>query len=117
MNRLILLSLFLLAASPSYGQTPAFSVNKGGSDQGVTNGANPPTWVTWSTELFDTTNNFDTSTGKSPPNVAGKYYFSASLYCPLGNQGVSAWIYKTGTAAIMGYPAGNASNTSGPIAT
>jgi hypothetical protein len=74
------------------GSVPAFKVNKGGSNQTIT--ANTPTRLTWSTEEFDTNNNFvpcttncnsgsqSASESRFTPTVAGKYQFNANVYSP-----------------------------------
>jgi hypothetical protein len=74
------------------GSVPAFKVNKGGSNQTIA--ANTPTRLTWSTEEFDTNNNFvpcttncnsgsqSASESRFTPTVAGKYQFNANVYSP-----------------------------------
>jgi hypothetical protein len=49
---------------------PSFSVHKNGTNQTVV--TSTITLLTWSTESFDTNNNFDLSTGRFTPTVAGK---------------------------------------------
>jgi hypothetical protein len=59
--------------------SPAFRAYSGGSVQTVGNGVN--TKVTLNTEVFDTNNNFDSTTNyRFTPTVAGYYQFSASVY-------------------------------------
>lgn len=65
------------SASPT--NVPAFSVHRNGSAQTVT----ASTWakILFTTEEFDTYNNFDTSTSRFTPTVAGKYLLDATLFC------------------------------------
>ena len=62
---------------------PAFSVHKNGVNQTVT--SNVMNLVTWPSKHFDTYNNFNTSTNRFTPTVAGTYIFHASVYCPTAN--------------------------------
>ncbi|QQR82387.1 tail fiber domain-containing protein [Candidatus Campbellbacteria bacterium] len=78
---------------------PSFSVNKNTTNQTVT--ANVATLLTWSTEVFDTNNNFSTSTGKFTPTVAGKYIISGTVYCP-GATNCYVYIYKNGSLYLQG---------------
>ena len=59
--------------------SPGFYAHKNGTAQTVTSSA----WakLTFSTETFDTTSNFDTATGRFTPTVAGKYQFNVSAQC------------------------------------
>ena len=56
---------------------PSFSVNKAGTNQ---TGMASWTKLTWSTEDFDTNNNFASS--KFTPTVAGKYIVNVQVNCP-----------------------------------
>jgi hypothetical protein len=87
------------------GAVPAFSVNKGGTNQtGVT--PSTPTLVTWSTEDFDTNNNF--SSNRFTPTVAGKYIFNFNFYCDSGS--CYSYIYKNGSSAVQTGTAGGVAN-------
>ncbi len=82
----------------------AFSVHKGGTGQTVATS----TWtkLTWSTELFDTNNNFDLTTERFTPTVAGKYIVTASAQCSdgAGTMGACAsGIYKNGVLNAYNY--------------
>lgn len=56
-------------------KTVSFNVNKGGTGQSVPSGS----WqaVTWSTERFDTNNNF--SSDRFQPSIEGKYLLTANV--------------------------------------
>jgi len=55
--------------------TPSFSAERT-SDQTITN--NTRTTVLFDNEFYDSSNAYDTSTGKFTPQVAGKYYVTAN---------------------------------------
>jgi len=57
---------------------PAFSVNKGGTDQTNMSVGDPPTVVTFGTEIFDQNGDFASNTFTAP--VTGKYQLTANLY-------------------------------------
>ena len=65
------------------------------------------TWtkVSIGTELFDTNNNYDTSTSRFSPTVAGKYFFTATIFANANNVGefreVYLALYKNGTNHTM----------------
>ena len=83
------------------GNGVAFSVNKNGVNQTVTSGAEAV--ITWSTEDFDTNNNF--ASNRFTPTIAGKYLITLSAYAP---NGVSfARIYKNSTKVAEGYNPGS----------
>lgn len=69
---------------------PSFSVNKGGTSQTVPGGNT--TLLTWSTEVFDTNNNF--ASNRFTPTVAGKYIFNLNVRC--NGTGCYAHIYQNG---------------------
>ena len=96
----------------------SFSVNKGGTDQSIVGGAGS-TAVTWGAEAFDTNNNFNTSTGRFTPTVAGKYILTVSVppvtfgACGAGNGGYVR-IRKNGSnSAAMNVILGNGTYNSG----
>lgn len=74
-----------------FAATPAFSVHKNGVDQSVT--AETEAKLTWSTEAFDTNNNF--SSDRFTPTVAGKYLIVVSAQCLQAGQCAPA-IFKNG---------------------
>lgn len=86
-----------LSLGPSATQVPAFSVNKSGTNQTVTAGAS--TLLTWSSELFDTNNNFDIGTNRFTPTVPGKYLITLNVGFTSAGPGdyVSAQIRKNGS--------------------
>jgi hypothetical protein len=101
---------FVLISSPSFGQTPAFSVNKNGTNQTVT--ANTLTELTWGNVVFDTNSNFSSNTFM--PTVAGQYLITASAFCVDATAGCSVWVYKNGSVAFKGFT-GNATTSGGAI--
>ncbi|MFA5775739.1 MAG: hypothetical protein WC864_10250, partial [Ilumatobacteraceae bacterium] len=74
---------------------PSFRVHKNGSNQTVT--ASTITLLTWSTETFDTNNNFNLSTGFFTPTIPGMYIFNANAFCTTGSTGCYVYIYKNGS--------------------
>jgi len=72
----------------------AFAVHKNGTHQTVVGGT--ITALTWSTELFDTNNNFDLGTGRFTPTVAGKYLVTFNAVCNDGANYCQAFLYKNG---------------------
>ena len=81
--------------------TPYFMANNGSSNQTIT--SNTETKANFDVERYDSSNCFDTSTGRFTPNVAGKYWLHAQV-------GVSAfsdnnwdfgylYIYKNGSVS------------------
>lgn len=91
------------------GASVAFSVNKGGTNQTVTNGA--LTLLTWSTERFDTNSNF--ASNRFTPTVAGEYFINLAVGCSAGNE-AQALIYKNGVATHFGMSA-RATNAFGSV--
>ncbi|MBL8158400.1 hypothetical protein JNK62_02625 [bacterium] len=84
---------------------PSFSVHKNGSDQTIAAGG--ATLLTWSTETFDTNNNF--ASNRFTPTVPGKYLIRAQAWWANtidagGN--ASIMIYKNGAvvAQVYNYP-------------
>ena len=110
MRTLFLLHLFLFIALPLYGQVPAFSVNKNGTNQTVSTGV--LTKLTWPNEVFDTNNNF--ASDRFTPTVAGKYLISAAAFCVNASSGCSIWIRKNGSDLFAGYQ-GDATVSTGGI--
>jgi len=95
-NAVIFLLLFLAfvcaVPSVSLAESVAFSVNKNGSNQTVSSGV--WTKLTWSTEVFDTNNNF--AGDKYTPTIAGYYLFSSRVACN-SSSACYTGIYKNGT--------------------
>jgi hypothetical protein len=79
------------AASPT--NVPAFSVHRNGVSQTVSNTAY--SLITWTTESFDTTNNF--SANRFTPNVSGRYMFVLNAYCIDSTVQCAPGIYKNGS--------------------
>lgn len=91
-----------VSMGPSATSVPAFSVTKGGTAQTVT--ADTSVQLTFSTKEFDTQNNFDTSTGRFTPLVAGIYYFSVNAYCSDATTWCQVRIYKNGSEVVEAGP-------------
>ena len=62
--------------SGAIANTPAFKANQA-SAQNLSNNAN--TVIIFETEVFDTDSDYNTSTGRFTPSVAGKYFFHATV--------------------------------------
>lgn len=80
------------------GTNPKFSVHRNGSGQTLTNGV--ATKVQWTTEEYDTNNNFDNATNyRFTPTVAGKYLLQGQLYAAVNFDAslLAAHIYKNGS--------------------
>ncbi len=93
---------------------PSFSVNKNGTDQTVS--ANVDTALTWSTETFDTNNNF--ASNKFTPTVPGKYIITLSVRCGDFGQSVSVAycdgsIYKNAIPVGVGRYRGSSFDATG----
>jgi len=77
---------------------PAFSVNRGGTDQaGIATAT--PTKLLFNNEVFDSNTNFDTGAYRFTPTVAGYYAFTVAIQVnSLAAQGdvVQAHLYKNG---------------------
>ncbi|MBI4160453.1 MAG: tail fiber domain-containing protein, partial [Candidatus Yanofskybacteria bacterium] len=92
---------FLIGGSGGSGgastPVPSFLASKT-SDQTVTSGVQTP--INWNTEDFDTNSNFDLSTGKFTPTVAGKYLVSLSIHCADATGNYCESVIKKNTTAI-----------------
>jgi len=93
--------------------TPAFQAYKS-SSQSLSAGAT--TKITFDSENFDTNSNYDTSTSRFTPTVAGKYYLDLSLQFDINATGALlycyAYLYKNGSNLKMSlndFQNGNAS--------
>lgn len=64
----------------NYKNTPAFMAHNNGSTTLSIPTATGVEVTNFTTEMFDTNSAFNTSTGRFTPQVAGKYFFTASLY-------------------------------------
>jgi hypothetical protein len=82
-----------VSMGPSNTVPISFRVHKNGTNQTVAQ--NSYVLVTWSTEEFDTNNNF--SGNRFTPTVPGKYLFNAGAYC-MSVEGCAVYIYKNGSA-------------------
>ncbi|MEX0956416.1 MAG: shufflon system plasmid conjugative transfer pilus tip adhesin PilV [Rhizobiaceae bacterium] len=79
------------------GEEVAFRVHKNGTNQTIPIGAY--TKLTWSTEEFDTNDNF--ASDRFTPTVAGKYIITLSVFCTdNANTWCLAAIRKNGTADV-----------------
>lgn len=78
------------------GTQVAFSANKNNTNQTVTTSSMVK--LTWSTEVFDTNNNFDPGTSRFTPTVAGKYLIGLSAYCLGATSWCQVMILKNGVA-------------------
>lgn len=87
------------------GVSPSFSVHRNEVDQTIT--PNTPVKINWTTEEFDTNNNFDLTNDRFQPTAPGKYLFVLSLHCPDNTTWCQARLYKNGLEVIE---AGNKSS-------
>lgn len=85
----------VLVGGAALAATPAFTAHKNGTNQTVANDTD--TLLTWSTEGFDTNNNF--ATNRFTPTVAGKYLIVVSVQCQQAGQCMPS-IRKNGTTTI-----------------
>lgn len=86
-----------VSMGPSDTTPISFMVDKNGSDQTVTSGVN--TKLTWSTERFDTNNNF--ASDRFTPTRPGKYLMYAQLACVNNNSsGCIISLVKNGSTAL-----------------
>jgi len=88
------------------GSQVAFSVHRNGVNQTVTNGG----WTTldWTTEAFDTNDNFDLSTDRFTPTVPGKYLVTVNFHCTDSTTQCNAVINKNGSQIVGAYETGAA---------
>lgn len=96
MLRLKILAIAIMAILPAsaHAATPAFSVHKNGTNQTVAQDTDVK--LTWSTEGFDTNNNF--ATDRFTPTVAGKYLIVVSTQCAQAGACMPS-IFKNGALA------------------
>lgn len=86
----------------SLAMTPAFYAYASGATT-----ISDDTWtkVSIGTELFDTNSNYDTSTSRFSPSIAGKYFFTATIFANANLVGqlreVYLALYKNGTNHTM----------------
>ena len=88
---------------PSTIAGPAFSSTKSGSgDQPIS--ANTTTKVTFETEQWDLTNDYDTSNSRFTPSVQGYYHFNSAFYfkAPTDGSVVQIQLYKNGSVFKWG---------------
>ena len=80
--------------------TPAFKANQA-STQNLSNATN--TVIIFESEVFDTDNDYDTSTGRFTPSVAGKYFFHATVRLDdsLDNNRFNISLYKNTTESAF----------------
>ena len=89
---------------------PAFSAYQGTSQ---TINDNTDTKLTINTEDFDTNSNFDTSTYRFTPNVAGYYQIQGAIYFNNQSAYSTVKLFKNGTAVNLGPQNGNGAYTYG----
>ena len=77
---------------------PAFYAYQSASAQSLTGGISSK--VTFDAELFDTNNNFASST--FTPTVAGYYSLTAAVMVASSNQEIAVFIRKNGTGVLTG---------------
>lgn len=108
--------LSLKSGIPSWQKKPSFSVHKNGTNQTAIP-ASTYTKVTWSTEEFDTNNDFDSD--RFTPTVAGKYQLSACCqwWGMASGRSTDIAIYKNGTLykEVRGKAAGSTAANVGPL--
>jgi hypothetical protein len=78
---------------------PSFSVHKNGTNQTVT--TNTSTLLTWSTERYDTNNNF--ASNRFTPTVPGKYIVAVTVYCPDSTGSCVSEIWKNGANYVQNF--------------
>lgn len=93
------------------GTGPAFSAYQGTTQTGVSAG----TWtkVAFNSERFDTNSNYDNTTYRFQPTVAGYYLLSAAVCNQTNNStnGITMQLYKNGSSfQQLGAAVGNANN-------
>lgn len=89
-------------SATNFGGTPvAFRVHRNEVNQTVTDGAIVN--LDWTTEMFDTNNNFDLSTDRFTPTVPGKYLISLNAYCQPSSGYCTTGIRKNGSLYAQGH--------------
>jgi hypothetical protein len=88
--------------NPDKPNKPSFSVHKNGTNQTNVTGVSI---VTWSTEVFDTNDDFDIATYKFTPTIAGKYLLSAGISWISVTAGdpIDISIFKNGSVSKAAY--------------
>lgn len=99
----------LLSVSSTSSTGPSFSVHRNGANQNITNGT--LTKVAWTTEIFDTNNDFDNVTNyRFTPTVAGKYLLAGQInLIDTVDLVCKVYLYKNGaqiteSSAVLGPP-------------
>lgn len=96
-----------ITATQGVGGTPAFSAYQSSAQSALT--SNTWTKILYQTEEFDTNANYDTSTSRFTPTVAGYYQVNASVFWPATTTFSGIRIYKNGSSAKQGQWSGSAS--------
>ena len=78
---------------------PSFLVHRNGVNDTIT--ATTDNLVDWTTEDFDTNNNFDLSTERFTPTVPGKYLVTINVYVNSGPADVRGKIFKNGSEIAL----------------
>ncbi len=96
------ISITSLGGSASPTNVPAFRVHKNGTNQTLTTSTDQ--LLTWNTKQIDTYDNFNTSTGRFTPTLAGHYLIQLSIGCNnLANTNACVSIIrKNGTPYAIG---------------
>ncbi len=102
-------ALSTVTSAVSAAVAPSFSVNKGGTSQGVA--TSTTTKLTFNTIAYDTNNNWSAANNRYVPTVAGKYIVALAVMCDGlagGSLACAASIYKNG--ALVNYTIERTSN-------
>lgn len=99
---------FVGGGGSSSGTQVAFRAHKGGTAQSIPSSTS--TKLTFSTESFDTNNNFDTATSRFMPTVAGIYLVTGSVRCDGSTTYCQAVIMKNGAGIANHYDYHTAAN-------
>jgi hypothetical protein len=105
----------ITTASTFAGTGPAFSAYQSSAQSSLS--SNTWTKILFQTEEFDTNSNYDTSTSRFTPTVAGYYQVNASVFWPATTTFSGIRIYKNGSSFKQGQWSGSASAGSAIVST
>ena len=88
-----------VSMGPSSTQPVAFFAHKGGTNQTVPTGV--ATKLTWSSERFDTNNNF--ASDRFTVTVPGKYMLSLNIFCTDSTSLCAGYLMKNGSSLAQSY--------------
>ena len=96
----------IITTASTFGATgPAFGATAGA----LTLSASTWTKIPFSSEVFDTNNNYDPTTNyRFTPTVAGYYYFTIQVFMSVNANRGAVSIYKNGSSSIEKYDLGSA---------